>query len=339
MAYRVIVVGLGNQGENWVKAVLNDPDIEYAAFVEVNEQRLEEIREKYSLSKSQMYTDVEQAIKESDAHFLVDVTPPKLHEKISSLAFDRGLHVLGEKPIAHDLSTAKNIIRKSNEANCLYMVSQNYRFHPLARTTRRLIDEGKIDKPEYADIAYFRGRKFPSHLYYNWIDYPLITDMSIHHFDLMRYLLKADPISVYAVSRNPSWSWYKGDVALSAVLQFEGDVDVTYHASWCSTGKQSTLHGDWRIEGKDGALVWDQDELTYYVGDTTQMNQEKIALDRMEYTDQAYAIREMMRSIEEGRQPECSGEDNIKSLAVVFAVLKSVKENRPILIEEVMKEV
>ena len=73
------------------------------------------------------------------------------------------------------------------------MITQNYRFNQLPRTTRRLLDESIIGKVGQLDVS----------LYVPWADNPgshyvtepymFLTDMGIHHFDMMRYLLACEP--------------------------------------------------------------------------------------------------------------------------------------------------
>lgn len=335
---KTIIVGLGNQGGKWVKAALEYEKIESVTLVDIDENKLNFFHDKYNISPNQLYTDLDIAIKEANADFLIDVTPPGLHETVTTKAFHAGLHVLGEKPISYEMGVAKRMVDQAEKSKRLYMVSQNYRFHPLARTTKRLIDEGKIGNPEYVNVSFFRGKHFSSDLYYNWIDYPLISDMSIHHFDLMRYLLNADPVSIYAISHNPSWSWFKGDTLLSSVLQFSKNIQVNYQANWCSTGRQCTLHGDWRIEGGNGGLFWDKDRLSYCFGDSENSYSEDVSLDKMLYKEQSFAIHEFISALLENRSPECEGKDNIKSLAMMMATFESVKRKEPVYIEEILNE-
>jgi len=336
MGFRTLIVGLGNQGENWVRAALQSKELDYVGIVDIDENKIRDMQEKYRIPAEHSFTDLNEAIKAAKPDFLIDVTPPQLHEKISITAFDAGLHVLGEKPISYDMEVAKRMIAYAEKTNRTYMVSQNYRFHPLVRTTRRLIDEGKIGTPEYANVTFFRGRRFPSHLYYNWIDDPLVKEMSIHHFDLMRYVLKADPVSVYAVCKNPTWSWFKGDTLVTSVMEFTNGVHVSYQGCWVGTGRQSTLHGDWRIEGQSGGLIWDRDRLTYYRGDFQHEESEEIPLDDMPCQEQLYSIHEFTSALKENRAPECEGKDNIKSLAILMATLESIRRKEKVYIEEIL---
>ena len=54
--------------------------------------------------------------------------------------------------------------------------------------------------------------------------HPYVIDMSIHHFDLARFMTGADPVAVYALEFNPKGSWYKGDVAASCIFEMSNGV-------------------------------------------------------------------------------------------------------------------
>src|SRR5256886_16032529 len=62
---------------------------------------------------------------------------------------------------------------------------------------------------------------------------PLLVDMSIHHFDLLRLLLKREPDRIYCESWNPRWSPFAGPAAAAASIDF-GDIVVSYGGSWVS---------------------------------------------------------------------------------------------------------
>ena len=60
---------------------------------------------------------------------------------------------------------------------------------------------------------------------------PLLVDMAIHQFDLARFLLDAEPVSVYCESWNPPWSWYAGDASAAAVFEMSAGARYVLHGS------------------------------------------------------------------------------------------------------------
>ena len=84
---------------------------------------------------------------------------------------------------------------------------------------------------------------------------PLILDMSIHHFDLARYMTGLDPVSVYAHEFNPHGSWTQGDDAASCIFEMTNGVIFTYRGSWCAEGCPTSWNGDWRFVGDRGTSM------------------------------------------------------------------------------------
>jgi hypothetical protein len=61
---------------------------------------------------------------------------------------------------------------------------------------------------------------------------------------MLRFLLDAEPISVFGYSWNPPWSWYKGDAAASLQFKFNNkaghNTHVAYNGSWCAIGQETS---------------------------------------------------------------------------------------------------
>src|SRR5699024_350831 len=89
------------------------------------------------------------------------------------------------------------------------------------------------------------------------MEHVLLVDMAIHPFDAVRYLLDQDPVSVYCEEFNPSWSWYSGDAAATAVFEFSGGARYVYTGSWCADGLETSWNGTWRANAAGGSARWD----------------------------------------------------------------------------------
>src|SRR5207247_4890068 len=108
-------------------------------------------------------------------------------------------------------------------------------------------------------VQFFKGPHFGG--FREEMPYPLIIDMAIHHFDMMRFFLGRDATSVYGRSWNPPWSWYRGDASAAVTLKFGGDVVVSYNGSWCSVGMETPWNANWRFECENGVLVFQDDQV------------------------------------------------------------------------------
>lgn len=336
---RGIVVGLGGRGQSWVKVCQESGLAEVAAVVEPVEALRQTAVERFGLREGSAFSSLADALKAVEADFVLDVTPPAAHESVQLEAIGAGLHVLGEKPLSDDFAAARRIVAAAEAAGVVHMVAQNYRFGPLPRTTRRVLDEGIIGTPELAKVDFFQVWALKPGSHYVTMPFPLLTDMGIHHFDLMRYVFGREPVRVTAQSWNPSWGWHAGDAGHTAVIEFAGGLIVTHHALGSTVGKRTTYNGEWRIDGPKGSLTWEEDRLWLtrtYPQDAAR--REEIPLDAVERNTQKGVLAEFVRAVTEGTVPECSGRDNLHSLALTFAAVQSAKEKRPVEMAELLAE-
>jgi predicted dehydrogenase len=263
------------------------------------------------------------------------VTPPAVHREIAEKAFAAGLHVLGEKPLSDDFAVAKQIVEAGEKAGRKHMVTQNYRFSAFPRTTRRLLAEGLIGKPGQCDIRFYMPWADLPGSHYVTQPYMLLNDMMVHHFDMMRYVLGVEPARVHAITWNQPWGWHQGDASQSVVFQYPDGLMATHVACGCSLGSRTAWNGDWHIEGPQGSIDWTTTELRHSrLHRTEEKVEAAIPPDAVPSPDQAM-LTEFIAAIREDREPECSGRDNLRSLTMVFAAIKSAKEGRWVDLREI----
>ncbi|MCZ6676048.1 MAG: Gfo/Idh/MocA family oxidoreductase [Candidatus Poribacteria bacterium] len=334
---RGIVVGLGGRARSWISVCHKNKDVEIVGYVDPVPEQRAKAAEQFNLPGAQLFPSISDALQKVQADFALDVTPPKIHEAVAVEAFEAGLHLIGEKPLSDDFEAAKRIVKASKAAGKTHMVTQNYRFGSQPRTTHRLLKEGVIGEPAQVTVGFYRAWATRPGTHYTTMPYPLITDMGIHHFDLLRYVMDREPLRVYARTWNPPWGFHAGDAGHTAVIDFDGGLVTTHHALGSSTGKQSPWNGEWRIEGPDGSLTWEENKIFWtraYPPD--QGIREEMPLDDLPLLGQDAILAEFITALREGREPECSGTDNLKSLAIVFAAIQSSIEKRTVEIAEIM---
>lgn len=350
---KLLIVGMGMWGKTWVNVVRESPYWDAVGYVDVDRKKLDEAISYLGIPESKCYADLDKAIKETNADAILGVTPPSSHRDVTVKAFESGLHVLTEKPIADNLDNAKQMIKESEKRGLKLMVSQNYRFKRGPRTVRKVLADRIIGKPSYVSINFHKAPVFTG--YRKDMEYPLLLDLCIHHFDQIRYVLNRDPISIYAESLNPEWSYFKHSPTSSVIVRMEDDVLINYFGSWVSQGWETTWDGDWRIECTEGELHWDNNEVNViaqnpvvsvfqegmleksYYG-TANRGILKVDPIEMPCEERKYSLMEFFKAIEEDREPETSGRDNIKSFAMVVAAVESSKTNRKIDIKEMVEK-
>ena len=322
---RVIQVGVGGMGNAWLRAVGASQEVEHAAWVDVDEQIVGEQAKAYGFDRRHCYTTLKEALEREEADGLVNVTPPQFHRAVSCSALNAGLHVLSEKPLGDTMAAAEQIVACAERADRVFMVAQNYRYRPFVKTLKNLVASHLYGAPGQAQVAFYKAPHFGG--FREEMDQPLIVDMSIHHFDLMRHILGVDPTSVMGHTWNPGWSWFKGDASAAFLFEFGKGLQVTYHGSWCTTGEETSWSGDWRIECASGVVVC-RNDVVYAAkgGDPLK----EVALETMARTDQGYLLHEFYLAVTEGVAPATNGHDNLKSLGMVFGAVKAARTGQMI---------
>jgi predicted dehydrogenase len=321
---KIIQVGVGGFGASWLDIVASSKEWEIEGIVDINEEILKKSVEKYPFLEGKTFKSLKDCLKKTKADALLNVTPPEFHKEISILALKEGLHVLVEKPLSDNLKNAEKIVEEAEKHKRKLMVSQNQRYNRIPRTIKKLIDNGEIGRISYCILNFQKGPRFGG--FREEMPFPLLIDMSIHHFDLSRYLIGKDPVSVYAKSWNPHWSWFKGDPCVFLIFEFEDNIHFNYSGSWVSVGKDTQWSGIWEIYGDKGTIIWDNSGIKKVF----EGKEEIIEPIKLEREDRFLSLYEFYRSIVEDREPETSGKDNLKSLSMVFKSLESIKKGKKI---------
>ena len=322
---RLIQVCVGGFGRSWTDVVKESRHVKAEAYVNINEIALNDAAKAHEMPRNRCFTSLDDALEKVEADAVLVVVPPAFHAEVAIKALKVGLHVLTEKPIADTIENAKRMVAEAGKKDLKLMVSQNYRFRKGPRTIRKLLETEKAGKPNYAIINFHKAPRFSG--FRLKMEYPLLVDMSIHHFDMMRYIFNTEAESLYCRTWRPSWSWFEGDPCASVVFKMENGLQLTYFGSWVSLGWETTWDGDWRIECSNGGIHWDRN-VEISSGEPRTSTEE--GLISMPVEDRHYSLYEFAESDKQNRQPETSGRDNIKSLAMVIAALESAKRNKEV---------
>ena len=327
---RAVVVGAGGISGAWFPP-LKQEGVDVAAVVDLDLERAKGKIKEYELDAFAS-TDMKAAIKKAKPDFVVDLTVPEVHCKVTTTALRMGCHVIGEKPMASSMAEARRMVKTAEETGKLYMVSQSRRWDARHDRLRRAVASGDLGVLTTINCDFFLGAHFGG--FRDEMPSPLILDMSIHHFDLARYMTGADPMAVYAKEFNPHGSWYKGDVAASCIFEMSNGVVFTYRGSWCAEGCHTSWNGDWRMVGHQGTavMIGEEQPRGQVVAGDTGFNRPLKDLDvpesPLEFGGMHGALREMLDFLRTGKAPQTECHDNIKSLAMVFAVIESSKKGK-----------
>jgi predicted dehydrogenase len=341
MSERAVVVGAGGISGAWFPPLKREK-VDIAAVVDLDLERAKARIKEYELDAFAA-TDMKAAIKKAKPDFVLDLTVPEAHCAVTRAALSMGCHVVSEKPMAASMAEARRMVRTAEETGKLYMVSQSRRWDARHDRLRRVVASGDLGVLTTVNCDFYIGAHFGG--FRDEMPSPLILDMSIHHFDLARYMTGADPVAVYAKEFNPFDSWYKGDAAASCIFEMSNGVIFTYRGSWCAEGCHTSWNGDWRIIGHRGTVLMagdGQPNGQIVAGDTgfnRPLEDLNVPESPLEFGGMHGALREMLSYLRTGEMPQTECHDNIKSLAMVFAAMESSRKGKrvPVKIMEAVR--
>jgi predicted dehydrogenase len=335
--HKIVVVGCGAMSNVWLDYAEQRKNAEIVGLVDVNIEVAKAMAVRREL-KVPIFPDLSQALKETEANLVFDVTIPAAHKQITTTALQAHCHVFGEKPMAENLADAKEVLQIAQQSEKKYSVMQNRRYLKQIRALGELLSSGMIGQVGSIHADFFLGPHFGG--FRDLMDHPLILDMAIHTFDQARFISGANPISVYCHEYNPPGSWYKGNASAICIFEMTDGSVFSYRGSWCAEGLQTSWESDWRITGSKGSAKWDGINMPVceVVDESRPADfigpfQVVAVPNNWEHREEHWGcLDEMFASIEEGRLAETDSSDNIESMKMVFSAIESAKSGKKIFI-------
>ncbi len=189
----------------WFDYVAQRDDAEIVGLVDIYIDSAIAMANRRGLS-APAFSSLEQALSETDANLVFDVTIPESHREIVTTALTAGCNVFGEKPMGVSMEDAKAMLRAAESTGKRYAVMQNRRYQKQLRALRASVQNGAIGRVGSIHADFFIGAHFGG--FRDAMEHPLILDMAIHTFDQARCISGADAVSVYCHEFNPPGSWY-----------------------------------------------------------------------------------------------------------------------------------
>ncbi len=332
----LLLVGVKGRGESWLRAINASPKLTLAGCVDVATAHLEAVQAEYGVPAERCFVDLQEALETAKPDAVVISSPPQFHPAMAVQAMNAGCHVLTEKPLADTWDGCLAISEAARQTGKQVMVAQNYRYSRVMQTFRRCIAQGELGSPKQAAVQFFQKEPVATAGFRKRMRYPLVSDMAVHHFDLMRYLLGAEATAVLGMSWNPPWSPFEGDTSCIVHLTFQAigsddPIHVAYTASNTAHGAHTPWNGDWQIFCEGGAYVLRSNRVYISRDGAAELQEVPIVQDGL--FDLDYMLDEFARSVSEAQEPETSVFDNLRTMAVVFQTIRSFDTGAQVAIE------
>ena len=258
------------------------------------------------------------------------------HSPISVEAIKAGKHVFCEKPIDHDVDKIKEVIDALKDSKVKYQVGFNRRFDHNFEAVRNAVAAGKIGDPHIIKVT-SRDPEPPS-AEYAAVSGGMFLDMTIHDFDMVRYLAGCDAEEIYVQSA----------VLVDPAIGEAGDVDTAVITIKMENGAIAVIDNsrkaaygyDQRAEvfGSKGMVATTNDTESSAVLSTADgVTGEKPLYFFLERYMQSFAkeVNCFIEAIENDTDTPLGVLDGLKPVLMGIAAKKSVKEHRPVKISEI----
>ena len=332
-----LCIGAGYFSQFQYEAWSRIPEVEILAVCNRNQDRARATAEAYNIPKVLEWADLESALDELKPDFLDVITPPETHKEIVKLAANRGIHVICQKPLAPTLEESQEIVQLASDAGIRFLVHENWRWQPWYREIKSQMDRGVIGDLHSISVLMRMGDGWPADAYLSrqpfFRDYPrlLIYETGVHFLDTFRYL-GGEIGSIYSrlQKRNPDIA---GEDAGQVVAGFRSGATAIldssrYNEADCENPRYT--FGTVRVDGSKGHIELATDgSLTLKL-----LGQEATPVEYSHHPEYfgggcVYSVQKhFVDCMASGEAFECTGEDYLKTIALVEACYQSNAANQ-----------
>jgi len=327
------VAGLGRIGKIHLENLLQMNNVKVVAVMDPTEESKQYARDKGISNVTSTY---EAMLASEDIDVVVICSPTDTHADYVEMAAKAGKHIFCEKPLDLSLERVLEVLEVVKDTKIKLMIGFNRRFDKEFKKVKDLVSEGAIGEHHLVKIT----SRDPGAPPVSYIEKSggLFLDMTIHDFDMARFIVGKEVDEVYA----------KGAVLVDSAIGEAGDIDTAVITLTYSDGtmaiidnsRESAYGYDQRVEvfGSKGMVKADNNLHDSHQLFTSQGRQGSLPLHFfLERYAKAYKteMSDYVKSLENDSAVPANGNDGLQSLKIGLAAIKSVQENRPVRLSEI----
>jgi len=316
---RLAVIGTGVMGSHHVRILKQMTNVDLVSISDTDKDKLDKLSSQYNIKK--IYVNHLEMLEKEKLDGVVVAVPPSYHKKIVLDCFKKGLNVLVEKPIAHSVEDAKEMIKAADMAGTIFTVGHVERFNPVVTKIKEFIDQGMIGKIYLVNSV--RIGPFPKRLY-GMVEGVLI-DLAVHDVDIIRYLSN----DITQVVSQLIFSG-KQEIYAQALFNIKGNIKGSSAFSWVSPkkmreievlGMKGTLRGDYI--NQELRFYENSDDTDYAIRDGKISEGKMIKFPIWKQEPLKVELEHFVECIEKRKQPLVEPLDALKALEVALAIYES----------------
>ena len=332
---RVGVIGAGRIGRLHIEHLAQRiPEAELIAICSLNPSGAESLAEQFNVPK--VMTDYKTLLADPQIDAVLVTSSTDTHVEISQAAAKAGKHIFCEKPIAFDLEQIDETLAIVEAAGVKFQVGFNRRFDASFKRVREAVASGEIGEPHIIRIT--SRDPAPPPIEYVKVSGGIFLDMTIHDFDMARYLIADEVVEVYAA----------GGVRVDPKIGEAGDIDTTVITLRFQNGVIGTIDNsreavygyDQRVEvfGSKGMVTAanpPRDTVTFSGSEGSRAASPPYFFVERYQPAFLAELQAFFTCIQDDTLPAVTGADGRAPVVMGFAALKSLRENRPVLLSDI----
>ncbi len=284
-----------------------------------------------------LFTSFDDMLSEGGIDAVIIASPTALHFEHLKLAIAAGKHIFCEKPIDLSIENVKEIKSLLDATPVKFMVGFNRRYDPNVLKIKKELNEGRLGAPQSVKII--SRDPGPPPMEYIKTSGGLFLDMAIHDFDLARYLMNSEITEVYSTAS------IFGDLPLETVEDVDTAVTILKFKNkgfaTIENSRNSTYGYDQHIEvfGEKGLLSAQNksDDSVYFANNSGFHRPKPVGFFIERYKESYLNILDsFVQCLEQNKDLELTFQDGLQSLAISLAAEKSSKQNRTVLLSEII---
>lgn len=325
---RVGLVGTGwvaHQHAAGIRAVAGDL-AEVVAACDPREDALAEFCDRHGVPAR--FATAGELVRSGEVDVVALLTPPAVRDEVLDPAFERGLHVLVEKPFATSGARAVRYVAEAEQAGVTLAVGQNFRWFPEHVWLHERTARPDAGEPTYLEARSFQDRRQEPGVWRARESRLEMAIYSIHLIDRLRWHARRAPVSVSALTRRAPGSDLPGEQLSTMVVAFEGDLVGHLTSTWLARGLPVQ---ELRVDTTTGSFVAAREQPM--AGEAVGRAEVAGAAEEVAFPDDGpvtHAVasygsswRELALAVREGREPAHSGRDNLATMGIMEAAYLS----------------
>lgn len=336
--YKAGIIGCGAIFPMHAASINNLSNVKLTAICDIKEERVKAKAEGFDCKA---YTDYKKMIDEEELDVIHICTPHYLHAPIAIYAANAGLHIMTEKPMSIKLEDAKAMIAAAKENNVALGVIFQNRYNKGSVFIKKALQEGKLGRVLSAKcfVTWYRSNE-----YYTNSDWRgtwdkegggVIINQSIHTLDLMNWLIDDEIEYIDAHISNRFHEAVEVEDIAEGIIKYKNGVITSFFAMLYYT-YDAPIELELHCEKGIAKMVADEAEIR--LSDGTVLTAHDNEDDSIDYGDvknywgvsHYKQIKNFYESIEKGKTPDISGDEALKTQAMICGIYQSGKANKRI---------